>query len=285
MKKVLVLLFCLALPVGVLGQGTVKGVVRDSTGLPVAGAVIVVQTASGVEQHGVTGTDGRFELTRGIPKGATLVVRAGGFAEKIQAVAESSSELEVVLQPAARLFDAVTVTPTRTEQRLGDIAASTHVIDQEEIRHSPAVMADDVLRSIPTFSLFRRTSSLSAHPSAQGVSLRSIGPSGISRSLVLIDGVPFNEPFSGWVYWTRIPLQSVDRIEMIDGASSSIWGNYAMGGVINVVTARPKPRTFEFRSQAGTRDTYKADFFGSQTFDKFGVSLEGSFFDTGGFRR
>src|SRR6185503_5304440 len=69
----------------------------------------------------------------------------------------------------------------------------------------------------------------------------------------------------------------------IDGASSSIWGNYAMGGVINVVTARPKPRTFEFRSQAGTRDTYKADFFGSQTFDKFGVSLEGSFFDTGGF--
>src|SRR6185436_13423978 len=181
MKKVLVLLFCLALPVAALGQGTVKGIVRDSTGLPVAGAVIVVQTASGVEQHGVTGTDGRFELTRGIPKGATLVVRAGGFAVKTQAVAESSSELEVVLQPA-RLFDSVTVTPTRTEQRLGDIAASTHVIDQEEIRHSPAVMADDVLRSIPTFSLFRRTSSLSAHPSAQGVSLRSIGPSGVSRS-------------------------------------------------------------------------------------------------------
>jgi outer membrane cobalamin receptor len=160
-----------------------------------------------------------------------------------------------------------------TEQRLGDIAASTHVIDDEEIRHSPAFMADDVLRSIPTFSLFRRTSSLSAHPSGQGVSLRSIGPSGISRSLVLIDGVPFNEPFSGWVYWTRIPLESVDRIEMIDGSSSSIWGNYALGGVINVVTARPKPKTFEFRTQAGTRDTWKADFFGSQTFGKLGVSL------------
>jgi outer membrane receptor protein involved in Fe transport len=284
MQKVLVLLFCLALPAVALGQGTVKGVVRDSSGLPVAGAVIVIQTPSGVEQHGVTGNDGRFELTRGIPKGAFLVVKAGGFAEKTQAVAESSSELEVVLQPA-RLFDSVTVTPTRTEQRLGDIAASTHVIDEDEIRHSPAVLADDVLRSIPTFSTFRRTSSLSAHPSNQGVSLRSIGPSGISRSLVLIDGVPFNEPFSGWVYWTRIPLESVDRIEMIDGASSSIWGNYALGGVINVVTERPKPRTFEFRSQAGTRDTWKADFFGSQTFGKLGVSLEGSFFDTGGFQQ
>ena len=229
MKKVLVLLLCLALPVTAQGQGTVKGVVRDSTGLVVPGAAIFVQTASGVEQHAVTGLDGRFELARGIPKGATLVVRAGGFAEKTQPVADSS-ELEVVLQPA-RLFDSVTVTPTRTEQRLGDIAASTHVIDQEEIRHSPAVMADDVLRTIPTFSLFRRTSSLSAHPSAQGVSLRSIGPSGVSRSLVLIDGVPFNEPFSGWVYWSRIPLESVDRIEMIDGSSSSIWGNYALGGV------------------------------------------------------
>src|SRR5262245_17329965 len=98
MQKVLVLLFCLALPVAAFGQGTVKGVVRDSSGLPVAGAVIVIKTASGIEQHGVTGNDGRFELTRGIPKGATLVVKAGGFAEKTQALVESSSELEVVLQ-------------------------------------------------------------------------------------------------------------------------------------------------------------------------------------------
>src|SRR5687768_11500428 len=153
MKKVLVLLFCLVLPIAAHGQGTVRGVVRDATGLAVPGAVIFVQTSSGIEQHGVTASDGRFELARGIPKGATLVVRAGGFAEKTQAVADAS-ELEVVLLPA-RLFDSVTVTPTRTEQRLGDIAASTHVIDQEEIRHSPAMMADDVLRSIPTFSLFR----------------------------------------------------------------------------------------------------------------------------------
>src|SRR5262245_49188230 len=100
MKKVLVLLFCLALPLAAFGQGTVKGVVRDSSGLAVAGAAIFVQTSSGVEQHGVTGVDGRFELARGIPKGATLVVKAGGFAEKTQTVADSSGELEVVLQPA-----------------------------------------------------------------------------------------------------------------------------------------------------------------------------------------
>ena len=284
MRKVLVVLFCLTLPVAAHAQGSITGVVKDATGAVVSGAAVIIRTSSGLEQHAVTDPRGRFELARPVPSGATLVIRAGGFAEKTQPLSDTSGQIDIVLEPA-KLFDAVTVTPTRTEQRLGDIPASTHVIDREEIRHSPAIMADDLLRSVPTFSLFRRTSSLSAHPSAQGVSLRSIGPSGISRSLVLIDGVPFNEPFSGWVYWTRIPLESVNRVEMIDGASSSIWGNYALGGVINVVTERPKPKTFEFRSQAGTRDSYKADFFGSQTFDKFGVSLEGSFFDTGGFEQ
>ena len=83
----------------------------------------------------------------------------------------------------------------------------------------PRVVADDVLPRLPTFSLFRRTSSLSSHPTAQGVSLRGIGPSGVSRSLVLIDNVPFNDPFGGWVYRTRVRLDSVDRIEVVDGTS------------------------------------------------------------------
>src|SRR5688572_13633909 len=281
MRKFLTALLYLALPAAVFAQSAVTGVVRDESGGVVSGAVVILQSAGGVEQHAVTSPEGRFELSRGVPAGSTLVVRAGGFAEKSQPVS-SAGALEIVLQPATRL-ESVTVTPTRTEQRLGDVAASVNVIDKETIRSSPAVVADDVLRLAPTFSLFRRTSSLSAHPTAQGVSLRGIGPSGVSRSLVLIDGVPFNDPFGGWVYWTRVPLESVERIEMIDGASSSVWGNYALGGVINVVSSRPKPRTFEMRTQAGSRDTWKVDFFGSDVWGPAGVSLEGSFFDTGGF--
>ena len=110
---------------------------------------------------------------------------------------------------------------------------------REDIKQSPAMVADDVLRQIPTFSLFRRTSSLASHPTAQGVSLRGIGPSGVSRTLVLLDGVPFNDPFGGWVYWSRMPLETADRIEVVDSSSSSLYGNYAMGGVIHFVTAPP----------------------------------------------
>ena len=78
---------------------------------------------------------------------------------------------------------------------------------------------------------------MSAHPTSQGVSLRGIAPSGVSRTLVLLDGVPFNDAFGGWVYWTGLPMEGADRIEIVDGASSSLYGTYAMGGVINVVTS------------------------------------------------
>ena len=280
MRTPLLAVFCLLAPVLALAQSPVTGVVRDETGAVVAGAVILVRTDAGLQQRAVTGSDGRFSLESGVDGGGRLVVRAVGFAEGEQPITPGT--MEIVLQLAPHL-ESVSVTPTRTEQRLGDVPASVNVIDKETIRRSPAVVADDVLRLVPTFSLFRRTSSLSAHPTAQGVSLRGIGPSGVSRSLVLIDGVPFNDPFGGWVYWTRVPLESVERIEIVDGSSSSVYGNYAMGGVINVVSARPRPRTFELRSQLGNLDSRKTDFAASDVWGRLGASIDGSFFRTDGF--
>lgn len=279
MRTLLVFLLCLT--AGAAGAQSLTGVVRDPSGAVVSGATVLVRTATGVDQQTLTGPDGRFSLNSPAPSGATLVVRSVGFAEHTQALS-GVVELDIVLVPAT-VLESVTVTPTRTEQRLGDVPASVNVIDRETIRRSPAVVADDVLRQVPTFSLFRRTSSLSAHPTAQGVSLRGIGPSGVSRSLVLLDGVPFNDPFGGWVYWTRVPLESVERIEVVDGTSSSMYGNYAIGGVINVVSARPRPRTFELRTQGGNKGTGKADFVASDVWGRVGASLEGSLFSTNGF--
>src|SRR5688572_10422327 len=275
------LALCLDAAVAPAAQSVVTGVVRDESGGVVSGASVAARSAAGVEQQTVTGPDGRFTIVRALPADAVLVVRAGGFAEKVHPLS-GATEVEVVLMPAA-LFESVTVTPTRTEQRLGDVPASVSVVTRETIQASPAVVVDDVLRLVPTFSLFRRTSSLSSHPTAQGVSLRGVGPSGVSRSLVLIDGVPFNDPFGGWVYWTRVPLDTVERIEVVDGTSSSVYGNYAMGGVINVVSARHRPRTFELRTQYGNKNSPKADFSASDVWGKLGASVEGSIFSTDGF--
>jgi outer membrane receptor protein involved in Fe transport len=263
-----------------LAQAPVTGIVRDSSGGAVPGASVTIRTDSGPSAQTVTGPDGRFTFAR-VPEGrAVLVVLAGGFAQK--EVPLTPGEVEIVLSPAS-LFEEVTVTPTRGEQRLGDTPASVTVLDSRQIEQSAAVVADDVLRQVPTFSLFRRTSSVAAHPTAQGVSLRGIGPSGVSRTLVLIDDVPFNDPFGGWVYWTRVPLGAVDRIELVDGASSSLYGNYAMGGVINIVTSRPSRRTAEVAAQYGNMDSPKLDFFGSDVWRNVGVAVEGGFFDTNGY--
>ena len=263
------------------GQAAVTGVVKDQSGGVVSGAAVIVMNGTGVVNQTQTGPDGRFSFDKVMPRDATLIVRAGGFAEHSQPMPEGR-DLEVVLSPAT-LLETVTVTPTRTEQRLNDVPASVSVVDKETIRQSPAVVADDVLRLVPTFSLFRRSSSLSSHPTSQGVSLRGIGPSGVSRTLVLVDGVPFNDPFGGWVYWTRVPLDNVDRIEVIDGSSSSLYGNYAMGGVINIIGSRAARRTVELRTQYGSHGSPKADFFGSDVWGKLGVAVEGSVFNTDGF--
>lgn len=273
--------WALVLTLSMAAQSAVTGVVRDGSGGVVPGAAVVARGASGGERQTLSGPDGRFTIDNPPSGEVTLIVRAGGFSEKRQPVS-GAGDIEVVLTPAT-LFEAVTVTPSRTEQRLGDVPASVSVVEAETIERSPAVVVDDVLRLVPSFSLFRRTSSLSSHPTTQGVSLRGIGPSGVSRSLVLIDGVPFNDPFGGWVYWTRVPLDSVERIEVVDGTSANLYGNFAMGGVINVVSARPTPSTLELRAQYGNRRSPKADFFASDVWGKLGVAIEGSAFGTDGF--
>src|SRR6266536_1891211 len=247
-----------------------------------SGAVVIVRSAAGAERQTFTGADGRFTIEVPESSEVTLVVRAGGFAEKTQKVSGSSGSIEIVVEPAS-LLETVTVTPTRREQRLGDVPASISVLTSEAIEASPALLADDVLRQIPTFSLFRRTSGLVAQPTTQGVSLRGIGPSGQSRTLVLLDGIPFNDPFGGWVYWTRVPLVSVDRVEITEGTSSSLYGNIAMGGVINIITSHPTRRTIELKPQYGDHNSPKFDFFGSDQWNKVAAAIEGSFLHTDGF--
>ena len=266
-----------------LAASSLSGVVRDTSGGAVPGATVIVRPASGAERQTFTGADGRFTIETPETGEVTIVVRAGGFAEKTQKASTSNGSIEITVEPAT-LLETVTVTPTRTEQRLGDVPASVSVLTSEAIEASPALLADDVLRQVPTFSLFRRTSALVAQPTTQGVSLRGIGPSGQSRTLVLLDGIPFNDPFGGWVYWTRVPLASVDRVEITEGTSSSLYGNIAMGGVINIITSRPTRRTIELKPQFGSKNSPKFDFFASDRFtNKVSAAVEGSFLNTDGF--
>src|SRR5262245_49129913 len=130
MRTLRALLICLFVSTAATAQ-TVTGVVRDQTGAVISGASIVIRTPAGVDRQTVTGPDGTFTLEASVPGDAELVVRSVGFSEHVQKLA-ANGPVEVVLAPAT-VLEAVTVTPTRTEQRLGDVPASVNVVDKETI--------------------------------------------------------------------------------------------------------------------------------------------------------
>jgi iron complex outermembrane receptor protein len=289
MRLLIVCVACLlAAPAVALSQSSavapITGVVVDGSGGAVVGATVIVRQPGAAERRTATAADGRFAIEAAPQVAADLVIRASGFSESRETLAAGGPrvDLRVTLRPGG-VAEALTVTATRSEQLIGDVPASVSVMTGEDIRRTPAVVADDVLRRLPAFSLFRRTSSLSSHPTAQGVSLRGVGPSGVSRTLVMLDGVPFNDPFGGWVYWTRVPLESAERIEVVDGASSNLYGNFAMGGVINIISRPALPRSLEFRTQYGSLNSPKIDVRASDVWGKVSAALDVSAFDTEGF--
>jgi outer membrane receptor protein involved in Fe transport len=131
--------------------------------------------------------------------------------------------------------DSITVTATRTKERLADTPASVILLNRDALANTAAVAVDDALRQVPGFTLFRRAGSRTANPTTQGVSLRGIGASGASRALVLDDGVPLNDPFGGWIYWGRMPSVAVDRVEIVRGGASDLYGSGAMSGVVQFI--------------------------------------------------
>jgi outer membrane receptor protein involved in Fe transport len=167
---------------------------------------------------------------------------------------------------------AVVVTAARTPQAPEHVAATVTVFDEAALRQAPTTTLDGVLRSAPAFSLFRRSDSFTANPTAQGVSLRGLGPSGASRSLVLLDGVPLNDPFGGWVAWTKLPREGLARAEIVPGGGATAWGNAALGGVIQLFSApvqlEPVIEAGSTPAMIGSRGTLRA----AATFGDFGTA-------------
>jgi outer membrane cobalamin receptor len=166
--------------------------------------------------------------------------------------------------------------------------ASITVLDKQSLEAIPGTNLDDRLRQVPGFSLFRRSSSVVANPTTQGVSLRAIGSTGASRTLVLWDGIPINDPFGGWIYWTRIDPSYIDRVEIDRGASTSLFGDRAMGGTISLFS--PQEDFQAVRRQhifanylGGNEDTHDLSAAYSNAWAHWGVSVHSRDFTTDGY--
>ena len=186
-------------------------------------------------------------------------------------------------KPLPVVQEELTVTATRTERRLGETPASVVVLSSEEIAASAAPTVDDALRQMPGFSLFRRSGSRFANPTSQGVSLRGLGASGASRALVLADGIPLNDPFGGWIYWGRVPRASLDRIEVLRGAGSDLYGSAALGGVVQLLTHGARGPDLAAEASYGELDTPEASLFAAHEWGAWGVSFAAEGFHTDGY--
>ncbi|MEO6009576.1 MAG: TonB-dependent receptor, partial [Vicinamibacteraceae bacterium] len=267
----------------------VAGRVTDATGAPVA-AVIHSASADGpIVARSDAG--GAFAVdVDPLPADGLVVVAPGFAAERVSAASlGAAGSISVVLRPAA-LTEHVTVTAGRRELRGADSPAATTVVTSAELLSSAATSIDDALRFTPGFTLFRRSSSRAANPTTQGVTLRGLSASGASRTLVLADGVPLNDAFGGWVYWSRIPQAAIDRIEIVRGATSDLYGADAVGGVIQVVPLGTQRTRARMSVEGGSLGTSRVSAFGSWAGGRadgaqsqpFGLAIGAERFETDG---
>lgn len=158
------------------------------------------------------------------------------------------------------------------------------MLDEANIETASGVNMDDRLALVPGFSLFRRSSSLAANPTTQGVSLRGLGSTGASRTLVLWDGVPLNSAFGGWVYWTRVNPDELDRVEVSQSASTSVFGDRAMGGSLGLFSPERSRAGGWVGYQGGNEATNLVEGAGSLSWaNRWSASVTGRAFTTDGY--
>jgi outer membrane cobalamin receptor len=234
--------------------------VRDAAHAVIAGASVTVKSSA---SQPVTHTDenGHFALSA-VPSSGTLEIASEGFQTAQQSWSSSGSNvtLDIVLQPASAR-EMVTVSAAKTAVRLAETPGSTVLLSTTDVIASPSLRVDDVLRQIPGFSLFRRSNSRFANASNQGVSLRGLGGTAASRALVLEDGLPLVDAFGGWVYWDRVPRESISSVEVFRGGASNLYGSDALGGVVQFMTRQPEYPALALETSYGNEKTPDLSFW------------------------
>lgn len=276
-----VFLLLLACPGRAQVPKTIRGTVSDSTATPIQGAKVEYRANEAIVIATTDGS-GNFAVNEAAGKGSLLVSFPGFLAVRIDLQSYPSVEkIKIVLFPAANL-ERIQVKAT-VEDRIPAIPVSQYSISKEQIDLSGSLVVDDVLRQVPGFSTFRRSSSLFANPTSQGVSLRGVGASATSRSTVLLDGIPVNDPFGGWVYWGRVPREGIESMEISNGGASDLYGGGALGGVINLRTRRPSEPFASGEISYGSMSTPDFSFAAGAPVGNWTISAMGQAFRTGGY--
>ncbi len=143
-------------------------------------------------------------------------------------------------------LERIVVTATRSEKSADEVTADVAILTEEEIEAAPADNVDDILRRISGVDI-RRPSDFGI-TSPMSINIRGVG--GTKRILFMVDGVPTNSAITGFVNPNQIQLSAIERVEVVKGAYSSLYGSNAMGGVVNIITRERKEDGVDFTPMA-----------------------------------
>ena len=204
--------------------------------------------------------------------------------------APQSPSASAATQPAspanpAPLAKAEQITVTAYRAPLGTLESpvTTRLLTTESLRSTAGVTFDDQLRQLPGVELFRRSSSLVANPTSQGISLRALGSTSASRTLVTEDDVPLNDPLGGWIHWQEQPELSIHAVELVRGGASDLYGSSAIGGVVNIIPVRPTSNQAELSSTLGGEGTYDNSLLGTTQSGPWNLLAAGGLIGTDGY--
>ncbi len=213
--------------------GILSGVVIEGGGIPVVGAEVVIAG----RPVAITNAQGRWRTTGVTPGSFSIVVRRLGYSPRtLDASVTSGGETEIptLLTPMALSVEALVVTASRRPERLADAVVTTELIDHRTIESTAAPDMAAVLTEQTGIQL------AGGIPNGAGVMLQGLSS---ERVLILLDGQPLTGRLSGTFDLARIPTTAVERVEVVKGPQSTLYGSEAMGGVVNIITRRPGQRT------------------------------------------
>ncbi|RFM25123.1 MAG: PEGA domain-containing protein [Candidatus Thermochlorobacter aerophilum] len=224
-------------------NGTLKGYVKDAdTKDPLVGASVALhQTKLGA----IANANGYFEI-REIPEGIYEVrVSAVGYKTRFKQVhiyAGKTETIEIALQASTVMGDEVVVSASRYEQNKLDLPVTISVVPMKQIDLLPAPTIDRALETIPGVDVIRSGGIGASNLQIRGSNGFTGG--GLStRVLMLYDGFPMNSADANSVVWQAINVANLERLEVVKGATSAMYGSAAMGGVINAISLLPKEFT------------------------------------------
>ncbi|MFP4339692.1 MAG: TonB-dependent receptor [Cyclobacteriaceae bacterium] len=203
----------------------VEGVIKSTDGEVLPGATLML-TENGLGT--ATDAEGRFSLSSVPPGTYTLLISHIGYEtqqQKLEINAEQRLSLEVSLREKSKALEDVVVTATRTARSVEEVPLPVQVVDKEQIERIGSLRLDEVLQEQTGLQM------ISDHGS--GLQMQGLSSDYI---LVLIDGEPVIGRTAGTVDLTRLTVNNIERIEIIRGPSSSLYGSEAMAGVVNIIT-------------------------------------------------